>query len=54
MTVPVRSWERSVKYGDSDQDVSVGNSLASSAINRLTEELHPGNTSNVFVFALPK
>lgn len=36
--------------------VSVGNSLASSAINRLTEELHPGNASNVFVFvfAIPK
>ena len=34
--------------------VSVGNSLASSAINRLTEELHPGNASNVFVFALPQ
>jgi hypothetical protein len=32
--------------------VSVGNSLASSAINRLAEELHPGNASNVFVFAL--
>jgi alcohol dehydrogenase (cytochrome c) len=32
--------------------VSVGNSLASSSINRLSEELHPGNASNVFVFAL--
>jgi len=32
--------------------VSVGNSLASSAINRLAEELHPGNASNLFVFAL--
>jgi PQQ-dependent dehydrogenase (methanol/ethanol family) len=34
--------------------VSVGNSLASSSINRLAEELHPGNASNVFVFALPQ
>jgi len=33
--------------------VSVGNSLASSGINRLAEELRPGNASNVFVFALP-
>ena len=32
--------------------VSVGNSLASSSINRLADELHPGNASNVFVFAL--
>jgi alcohol dehydrogenase (cytochrome c) len=34
--------------------VSVGNSLASSSINRLAEELHPGNASNVFVFSLPQ
>jgi alcohol dehydrogenase (cytochrome c) len=34
--------------------VSVGNSLASSSINRLAEELRPGNASNVFVFALPQ
>jgi len=34
--------------------VSVGNSLASSSINRLAEELHPGNASNVFVFTLPQ
>ena len=34
--------------------VSVGHSLASSSINRLAEELHPGNASNVFVFALPQ
>jgi len=34
--------------------VSVGNSLASSSINRLADELHPGNASNVFVFALPQ
>jgi PQQ-dependent dehydrogenase (methanol/ethanol family) len=33
--------------------VSVGNSLASSSLNRLAEELKPGNASNVFVFALP-
>ena len=33
--------------------VSVGNSLVSSGVNRLTPELHPSNTSNVFVFALP-
>lgn len=33
--------------------VSVGNSLASSSINRLAQELSPGNASNVFVFALP-
>jgi alcohol dehydrogenase (cytochrome c) len=33
--------------------VSVGNALASSSLNRLAEELHPGNASNVFVFALP-
>jgi alcohol dehydrogenase (cytochrome c) len=33
--------------------VSVGNSLASSSLNRLAEELRPGNASNVFVFALP-
>ena len=31
-----------------------GNSLASSSINRLAEELGPGNASNVFVFALPQ
>ncbi|MEO5926794.1 MAG: PQQ-binding-like beta-propeller repeat protein [Bryobacteraceae bacterium] len=34
--------------------VSVGNSLASSSLNRLAEELAPGNASNVFVFALPE
>ena len=34
--------------------VSVGNSLASSSINRLAEKLHPGNASNVFVFTLPQ
>ena len=34
--------------------VSVGNSLASSSINRLAEELRPGNASNVFVFAPPQ
>jgi PQQ-dependent dehydrogenase (methanol/ethanol family) len=33
--------------------VSVGNSLATSSLNRLAEELRPGNASNVFVFALP-
>ncbi len=33
--------------------VSVGNALASSSLNRLAEELKPGNASNVFVFALP-
>ena len=33
--------------------VSVGNSLASSSLNRLAAELMPGNASNVFVFALP-
>jgi alcohol dehydrogenase (cytochrome c) len=33
--------------------VSVGNSLVSSGLNRLTPELHPSNVSNVFVFALP-
>jgi len=33
--------------------VSVGNALASSSLNRLAEELSPGNASNVFVFALP-
>ncbi len=33
--------------------VSVGNALATSSLNRLAEELHPGNASNVFVFALP-
>ncbi len=34
--------------------VSVGNSLASSSLNRLAGELRPGNASNVFVFALPQ
>ena len=34
--------------------VSVGNSLASSSVNRLAEELRPGNASNVFVFAPPQ
>ena len=33
--------------------VSVGNSLVSSGLNRLAQELHPSNVSNVFVFALP-
>ena len=33
--------------------VSVGNSLVSSGLNRLTPELHPSNVSNVFVFTLP-
>ena len=33
--------------------ISVGNSLVSSGLNRLTPELHPSNVSNVFVFALP-
>jgi len=33
--------------------VSSGNSLVSSALNRLTPDLSPGNASNVFVFALP-
>jgi alcohol dehydrogenase (cytochrome c) len=33
--------------------VSVGNSLVSSGLNRLTPELRPSNVSNVFVFALP-
>jgi alcohol dehydrogenase (cytochrome c) len=32
--------------------VSVRNSPASSSINGLAEELHPGDASNVFVFAL--
>ena len=34
--------------------VSVGNALATSSLNRLAEELRPGNASNVFVFALPE
>jgi alcohol dehydrogenase (cytochrome c) len=33
--------------------VSVGNSLVSSGLNRLTPELHPSNVSNIFVFSLP-
>jgi PQQ-dependent dehydrogenase (methanol/ethanol family) len=33
--------------------VSTGNSLVSSGLNRLAPELHPSNTSNVFVFSLP-
>jgi alcohol dehydrogenase (cytochrome c) len=33
--------------------VSVGNSLVSSGLNRLTPELHPSNVSNIFVFGLP-
>lgn len=32
--------------------VSVGNSLVSSGLNRLTPELLPSNSSNIFVFAL--
>ncbi len=32
--------------------VSVGNSLVSSGLNRLTPELGPSNSSNIFVFAL--
>jgi alcohol dehydrogenase (cytochrome c) len=32
--------------------VSVGNSLVSSGLNRLTQELLPSNSSNIFVFAL--
>jgi len=34
--------------------VSVGNSLVSSALNRLAPELAPSNVSNIFVFALPE
>ena len=34
--------------------VSVGNSLVSSGLNRLTPELLPSNSSNIFVFALPE
>jgi alcohol dehydrogenase (cytochrome c) len=34
--------------------VSTGNSLVSSGLNRLTPELRPTNTSNLFVFALPE
>jgi PQQ-dependent dehydrogenase (methanol/ethanol family) len=34
--------------------VSVGNSLVSSGLNRLTPELLPSNSSNLFVFALPE
>ena len=33
--------------------VSVGNSLVSSGLNRLTPELLPSNANNIFVFALP-
>jgi PQQ-dependent dehydrogenase (methanol/ethanol family) len=32
---------------------SVGNSLVSSGLNRLAPDLHPSNTSNIFVFSLP-
>ncbi len=32
--------------------VSVGNSLVSSGLNRLTPELGPSNSSNIFIFAL--
>ena len=32
--------------------VSVGNSLVSSGLNRLTQELLPSNSSNIFVFSL--
>jgi hypothetical protein len=45
---------RQLAQGKQYVAVSVGNSLASSSINRLAEELHPGNASNVFVFALPQ
>ena len=34
--------------------VTVGNSLVSSALNRLAPELAPSNASNIFVFALPE
>jgi alcohol dehydrogenase (cytochrome c) len=34
--------------------VSVGNSLVSSGLNRLAQELRPSNSSNLFVFALPE
>ena len=34
--------------------VSTGSSLVSSAVNRLTPELRPGNSNNIFVFALPE
>jgi PQQ-dependent dehydrogenase (methanol/ethanol family) len=34
--------------------VSVGNSLVSSGLNRLTPELLPSNSSSIFVFALPE
>jgi alcohol dehydrogenase (cytochrome c) len=33
--------------------VSTGNSLVSSGLNALLPEMHPSNTSNVVVFALP-
>jgi alcohol dehydrogenase (cytochrome c) len=33
--------------------VSTGNSLVSSALNAQTRELHPGNASNLYAFALP-
>jgi hypothetical protein len=32
--------------------VSVGNSLVSTGLNRLTPEIKPSNSSNLFVFAL--
>ena len=34
--------------------VSTGHSPVSSELNTLAEELHPGNASNIFVFALPE
>jgi alcohol dehydrogenase (cytochrome c) len=33
--------------------VATGPSLVANSANRLTPELHPGNTANLFVFALP-
>jgi alcohol dehydrogenase (cytochrome c) len=33
--------------------VSTGNSLVSSGLNRLSQELRPSNSSSIFVFALP-
>ena len=34
--------------------VSTRHSPVSSGLNTLAEELHPGNASNIFVFALPE
>ena len=34
--------------------VSTGNSLVSTALNRIASELHPSGASNLFVFALPE